>query len=79
MLKVLLVQEDQQVLKVLKVLQDLVVELVLRVQREQQVLRVIKVIQEQQELYLLLEQECYSNKLQHQLVGQKTVLVITEH
>ena len=69
-LKVLLVEEDQQVLKVPKEPQEMLL-LVLKVQRDQQVLRVLKVIQEQLEQYLLLEQECYSNNHQHQLVGQK--------
>ena len=64
----LLVEEDQQVHKVLKVLQDLVVELDLQDLLVQQDLQDL---QDLQELYLLLEQECYSNKHQHQVDGQK--------
>ncbi len=72
MLKVLL----DQVLKVLlgQVLKVLWVLRVLEVQAECKVLKV------HQELYLLLEQECYSNKHQHQVVGLKIlVLAIIEH
>ena len=55
----ILVEQVQKEKKVLKVLQD------------PKVLKVLKVLKDYKDQYLLLEQECYSNKHQLQVDGQK--------